>query len=58
MNPNADYEWDWFDQHDSYGVRRGTEVHCLTSRTKAGYERAVTIAAALNRAQIDGSGAS
>jgi hypothetical protein len=44
------YRWDWFDEHDSYGVRRGSEIVHLTSRTGQGYERAVADAAALNAA--------
>lgn len=59
MTPNPDYEWDWFDEHDSYGVRRGTEIHCLTARTEAGWQRARAIAATLNATlnatRIDGS---
>lgn len=41
-------EWDWFDDKDTYGVRRGAEVVCYTSRTKKGYERAKQIADLLN----------
>jgi hypothetical protein len=41
-------EWDWFGDKDTYGVRRGDEVVCYTSRTKRGYERAKQIAEALN----------
>ena len=71
---NTEYVWDWFDhrtgggnEHDllsvpplgTYGVRRGREIICLTNRYSRGYEQAVSIAEALNRAaHIDSSGAS
>lgn len=43
--------WDWFDDKDTYGVRRGDDVICYTGRTKKGYERAKEIAEALNRGE-------
>lgn len=47
----GEWVWDWFDDSprgETYGVRRADEVLCYTSRTKAGYEDAVRIAAAVN----------
>lgn len=44
------FVWDWFNDKDSYGVRRGTEVVCYTNRLSSGFERAKLIADMLNAA--------
>jgi hypothetical protein len=63
------YEWDWVNTGDqeyidgelrtlteSYIVRRpDRSIHCFTSRYKAGYERALAIAAAMNQASPNDS---